>query len=205
MQKFNLLSHACILLPFCNHFCLSLLILSLTHKFVPHIKQFDLASSPLQQQQQHYPKYYLQQQPPPQQQQQHHSLNTQSGLVIASCQGSYQTTPLTGLNTAQQHTTLDRFQTPPSPSLFVSASSTNPVCNSNEPVSIHEIYCYCFHIVDHFRLYAMYITFFFIILLYSDSLSITVSLFDFNYYFFLCSHSKRFTHFTFGAIAFICI
>ncbi|KAL7017506.1 hypothetical protein ACKWTF_010402 [Chironomus riparius] len=92
-------------------------------------QQFDLASPPLQQ---HYQKYYLQQQ------QQHHSINTQTtGLVIAS----YQTAPLTGLNTAQQHTTLDRFPTPPSPSLFVSASTTNPVCNSNEPRSFEWKFC----------------------------------------------------------------
>lgn len=93
-------------------------------------QQFDLASPPLQ-----HPKYYLQQQ-----QLHHHPLNTQPSLMVGSCQGNFQT-PLTNLNTA----TLDRFPTPPSPSLFVSTSSTNPVCSSNEPVSIHEIYCCRFH------------------------------------------------------------
>jgi hypothetical protein len=65
-------------------------------------------------------------------------------LMVGSCQGNFQQSPqVTNLNT----TTLDRFApNPPSPSLFVSTSSTNPVCSSNEPVSIHEIYCYCFHI-----------------------------------------------------------
>lgn len=92
------------------------------------IAQFDLASPPPSLQQQ----YYIQQQ-------QHHSLNAQPSLLIASCQGATTATaypspitPLTvtGLNTA----TLDRFQTPSSPSLFVSTNSTNPVCSSNEPV-----------------------------------------------------------------------
>ena len=96
-------------------------------------QQFDLASPPLQ-----HPKYYLQQH-------HHHPLTTQQSLMVGSCQGNFQN-PLTNLNTA----TLDRFPPPPSPSLFVSTSSTNPVCSSNEPVSIHEIYCYCFHIVGHF-------------------------------------------------------
>lgn len=98
----------------------------------PNKQQFDLASPPLQ-----HPKYYLQQH--------HHPLTTQQSLMVGSCQGNFQN-PLTNLNTA----TLDRFPPPPSPSLFVSTSSTNPVCSSNEPVSIHEIYCYCFHIVGHF-------------------------------------------------------
>lgn len=101
-------------------------------RFSPNKQQFDLASPPLQ-----HPKYYLQQQ-----QHHHHPLNTQQqSLMVGSCQN-----PLTNLNTA----TLDRFPPPPSPSLFVSTSSTNPVCSSNEPVSIHEIYCYCFHIVGYF-------------------------------------------------------
>lgn len=99
-------------------------------------QQFDLASPPLQ-----HPKYYLQQQ------QHQHPLTTQQSLMVGSCQGNFQN-PLTNLNTA----TLDRFPPPPSPSLFVSTSSTNPVCSSNEPVSIHEIYCYCFHIVGRFCL-----------------------------------------------------
>jgi hypothetical protein len=99
-----------------------------------NIQQFDLASPPLQ-----HPKYYLQQQ-----QHHHHPLNSQQSLLVGTCQGNFQT-PLTNLNTA----TLDRFPTLPSPSLFVSTSSTNPVCSSNEPVSIHKIYCYCFHMVGH--------------------------------------------------------
>lgn len=99
------------------------------------IQQFDLASPPLQ-----HPKYYLQQQ------QHHHPLSAQQqSLMVGSCQGNFQN-PLTNLNTA----TLDRFPPPPSPSLFVSTSSTNPVCSSNETVSIHEIYCYCFRIIEYF-------------------------------------------------------
>lgn len=113
------------------------------------IHQFDLASPPPSLQQQ----FYIQQQ-----QQQQGTMMQQPTLLIASCPGAYPPVPspltVTGLNTA----TLDRFQTPPSPSLFVSSSSTNPICSSsNEPVrSFHEIYCYRFHIagllalVSHF-------------------------------------------------------
>lgn len=91
------------------------------------VKKFDLASPPMQ----NNPKFYLQHQT----------------LMVGGCQGNFQSPQVTNLNTA---VALDRFPNPQSPSLFVSTSSTNPVCSSNEPVSIRrDLLRYCFHLAGH--------------------------------------------------------
>ncbi|CAO1439809.1 unnamed protein product [Diamesa tonsa] len=86
-------------------------------------QQIDLTSPPLPP---HNQYHHLQQHH--QQQQQHQQ---QQSLMVASCQGNFQNTPTTNLNT------LDRYPPPPSPlspTMFISSSSNPP--GPNEPRSI---------------------------------------------------------------------
>lgn len=97
-------------------------------------EQIDLTSPPLPP---HNQYHHLQQQHH-HQQQQHQQQQQQQSLMVASCQGNFQNTPTTNLNT------LDRYPPPPSPlspTMFISSSSNPP--GLNEPVSFCYTVIYC--------------------------------------------------------------